>query len=134
MIKKLLRASAALITVISLSASVFAVAYAASESDPYTASLSDHLYSQNSKQFEAKTTKNTTGTVDEITAGLSVLNYYTGGTHDEDFTRKYNAKEVSTYCYVAYSAATRVTAYGSHSAYDNGTCTFYEFTNETFKM
>ena len=133
MIKKFLRASAALITVISLSASVFAVAYAASDTDPYTASLSDHLYSQNSKQFEANT-KCKNGAVDEITAGLSVLNYYTGGTHDEDFTRKYNAKEVSTYCYVAYSAATRVTAYGSHSAYDNGTCTFYEFTNETFKM
>ena len=46
MIKKFLRASAALITVISLSASVFAVAYAASDTDPYTASLSDHLYSQ----------------------------------------------------------------------------------------
>lgn len=132
MIKKLLRASAALITVISLSASVFAVAYAAS--DTYTASLSDHAYSQNSKQFEANTKKNTTGTVDEITAGLSVLNYYTGGTHDEDFTRKYNAKEVSTYCYVAYSAATKVTAYGSHSAYDNGTCTFYKFTDEIFPM
>ena len=121
-----------MITVISLSASVFAVAYAAS--DPYTGSLSANPYSQNSKQFEANTKKNTSGSVDEITAGLSVLNYYTGGTHDEDFTRKYNASEVSTYCYVAYSAATRVTAYGSHSAYDNGTCTFYEFTNETFKM
>ena len=133
MIKKLLRASAALITVISLSASVFAVAYAASEPEPYTGSLSANPYSQNSKQFEANT-KCKNGAVDEITAGLSVLNYYTGGTHDEDFTRKYNASEVSTYCYVAYSAATKVTAYGSHSAYDNGTCTFYKFTNQTFPM
>lgn len=134
MIKKLLRASVALITVFSLSMSTFAASYVTNDVKTYYGSLASYQYSKTSKKFTSETGKNSTGNVYEITVGLSVLNYKTGSTIDEDFARKYNTRKASVDCYASYGTVNDVSVYGSHSAYNNGKCTFFAYTDAIYAM
>ena len=64
----------------------------------YVGTLKSTAYSQYSKRFSART-QNTNESVDEIFAGLSVNDYYTGGQYDYNDDRNYNSDDVRTYCY-----------------------------------
>ena len=129
--KIILQISMSFIVILSLTVTAFAES---SVTDGvYSGYLGQSTYSQYSKKYTSTTQKHY-GTVYEITAGLSVLNSTTGGTLSDSFNRLYNAKTVTASGLVNYGITKKVTAYGSHSAYQNGVAQFFEFTAKSYTM
>lgn len=129
--KKIIKMITAFTAAICLTVSAFA-ANPVTGGD-YVGTLKSTAYSQYSKRFSVRT-QNTNESVDEIFAGLSVNDYYTGGQYDYNDDKNYNSDDVRTYCYVSYgSGAKKVTSFGAHSAYNNGkqTCMLYSSHNFT---
>ena len=132
--KKISRLIAAVLSV-AVVAGMATTAYAeASVTDGlYIGKIEPNGYVSGAKKFTA-TTKNRVYVTDELTVGLAIADYYSGSTRSENFAREYDVSSVNTFCSVSPYASTRVTAFGSHSAYHNGETEFFEYTEESYYM
>ena len=71
--------------------------------------------------------------IDNINTGIALAETSSGITLEDWLIKGYSTREVIAESHLSYSSPINaVTVYGSHSAYHNNVCEFYQFTNRQF--
>lgn len=131
--KKIVKVTVAIFMLIALTVN----AYAASTitKDGYCGKVDSTIYatSQYSRTFKTRTTTLKAIDIDNINTDIALAETSSGITLEDWLIKGYSTREVIAESHLSYSSPINaVTVYGSHSAYHNNVCEFYQFTNRQF--
>lgn len=132
-ISKLIAVVLSVAVVAGMATNAYAADIVQNDTGVYTGKIQSNGFYGGAKMFLASTSK--IGTTNSImTAGIAVDDYYSGQERSKNFKEANNVTYVDTSCGVSPYASSRVTVFGSHSAYHNGQQKFYEFTEQSYDM